>query len=120
MDDLSKFCCQNSRCPDHGKRGGGNLTVGGRYGENKQYRLLYCRTCKARFSERKGTPLFRSRLPRDKSIDVLKHLAEGCGIRQTERLTGVHRDTVTHYARVAGDHARALHDEIVSFSPGDP
>ena len=27
-------------------------------------RLLYCNACKARFSERKGTPLFRSHLPR--------------------------------------------------------
>jgi len=32
MDDLSRFCCQNSECPDYGKRGGGNLPVCGRYG----------------------------------------------------------------------------------------
>ena len=53
---LSRFCCQNEDCPDYGKRGAGNLTVCGRYGKDKQRRLLYCRTCKARFSERKGTP----------------------------------------------------------------
>ena len=27
MDDLSRFCCLNSDCPDYGKRGHGNLTV---------------------------------------------------------------------------------------------
>jgi hypothetical protein len=27
MDDLSAFCCQNEGCPDHGRRGHGNLRV---------------------------------------------------------------------------------------------
>ena len=58
MDDLARFCCQNIECTDHGKRGGGNLSVCDHYGPNKQRRMLYCATCKARFSERKGTPLF--------------------------------------------------------------
>jgi LacI family transcriptional regulator len=54
MDDLAGFCCLNSDCPDHGKRGAGNLTVTSRYGPEKTRRRLRCRTCKARFSERKG------------------------------------------------------------------
>ena len=52
-DDLSAFCCHNPDCPDYGQRGRGNLTVPMRYGP-QQRRLLRCRTCKARFSERKG------------------------------------------------------------------
>jgi hypothetical protein len=56
QEDLSRFCCQNPDCPDHGRRGIGTLTVCARYGTDKQHRLLYCRTCKARSSERKGTP----------------------------------------------------------------
>jgi hypothetical protein len=63
-DDLSRFCCQNDDCADYGQRGQGNLTVCMRYGP-QQRRLLYCKTCKARFSERKGTPLFDSRLPEE-------------------------------------------------------
>lgn len=118
MDDLSIFCCQNSQCPDHGQRGAGNLTVCAHYGSH-QWRLLYCRTCKARFSERKGTALFNSRLPQAQAIQVFEHLAEGCGLRATGRLTGVHRDTVGRLARLAGDHAKALHDELVAFSPSD-
>ena len=66
MDNLSRFCCLNYDCPDHGKRGAGNLTVTGRYGPEKARRMLRCRTCKARFSERKGTPLFDARLPPEK------------------------------------------------------
>jgi hypothetical protein len=65
MDDLSRFCCLNTACPDHGKRGHGNLTVPARHGPHKTRRLLRCSTCKSRFSERKGTPLFDARLPAD-------------------------------------------------------
>ena len=119
MDDLSCFCCLNSECPEHGKRGAGNLTVTSRYGPEKGRRMLRCRTCKARFSERRGTPLLDSRLPPGKAESVLEHVAEGCGVRQTERLVGVHRDTVTRYSRKAGDHARAAHDELVAVSPPD-
>ena len=79
--------------------------------------MLRCRACKARFSERKGTPLFDSRLPPEKVESVLEHIAEGCGVRQTGRLSGVNRKTVGRLSRVAGDHARGLHDELVAISP---
>jgi len=116
MHDLSAFCCQNTDCPDCGKRGHGNLTVCGHYGPHRR-RLLYCRSCKARFSERKGTPLFDTRLSEDKATAVLHHIAEGCGVRQTARLTGVSKDTVLRYSLRAGEHARQLHDDLVAFSP---
>jgi transposase-like protein len=118
MDDLSRFCCLNPDCADHGKRGAGNLTVRDRYGPHRR-RLLYCRICKARFSERKGTPLFDCRLDESKAQAVLAHLSDGCGVRQTERLAGVNRNTVMRLGRRAGDHARAAHDELVSLSPLD-
>ena len=120
MDDLSHFCCQNPECPDRGTKGGGNLVVHGRYGVAKTYRLLKCRTCRVRFSERKGTPLYRSHLSEEKVISILEHLTEGGGIRQTERLVKVHRDTVMRYGRLAGEHAKDAHDELVAFSPEDP
>jgi transposase-like protein len=80
---------------------------------------LYCRTCKARFSERKGTPLFQARLDERKIVSVLAHVDEGCGVRKTGRLVGVNRNTVIRYSRLAGEHGRELHDELVAFSPGD-
>jgi transposase-like protein len=120
MDDLSRFCCLNSDCPKHGKRGAGNITVTSRYGPNKASRMLRCAVCKSRFSERKGTPLFDSRLPLEKCQSVLEHIAEGCGVRQTGRLCGVNRSTVGRLSRLAGTHARDLHDELVAFSPEYP
>jgi transposase-like protein len=117
VEDLSRFCCQNPRCPLHGRRGVGNLSVCGTYGKRETFRLLYCRSCKARFGERKGTALFNSRLPADKAVSVLEHLAEGCGQRQTARLTRVNRKTVGRLTLKAGSQAKALHDELVAFSP---
>ncbi len=116
--DLSRFCCLNPDCSAHGKRGHGNLTVPMRDGPHRT-RLLRCSTCQTRFSERKGTPLFDTRLPPDTVTAVLAHVAEGTGTRKTARLVGVHRDTVTRSTALAGDHAQQLHDELVAFSPGD-
>jgi transposase-like protein len=117
-DDLARFCCQNRNCPDQGKRGLGNLRVCFRYGP-QQRRMLACRTCQARFSERKGTPLFDSRLPDSQVVCVLNHVAEGCGVRKTSRLVGVNKDTVVRYSLLAGAQARQLHDELVALSPPD-
>src|SRR6516225_3096705 len=117
IDDLSRFCCLNSRCPDFGRRGAANLTVTGRLGKSRQFRLLYCRTCHDRFSERKGTPLYRAHLPEDKVTSILEHIHEGCGVLKTARLVKVHPDTVSRYGRAAGAHARAAHDELVAHSP---
>ena len=119
MDDLSIFCCQNHACADFGKRGQGNLTVCARYGLH-QRRLLSCRSCKARCSERQGTPLFDTRLPENKVVAVLAHIAEGVGVRKTGRLVGVNKDTVVRYSLLAGRHAQQSHDELLAFSPADP
>jgi transposase-like protein len=119
MDDLRPFCCQNPACEDYGLRGRDNLRVGFPYGKHRR-RMLVCRTCQARFSERKGTAVFATRLPHDKAVAVWRHLPEGCGVRQTGRLVGVDKDTVGRYARKAGTHAQQTHDAVVVFSPGDP
>src|SRR5882672_8287519 len=119
MDDLVRFCCQRAGGADYGKRGAGNLIVRRHYGKDKRLRLLYCRTCHARFSERKGTPLFQARLPEAKVVAVLGYMGEGCGVRKTRRLGRVNRETVARYAVLAGTPAQALPDELVAFSPAD-
>ena len=45
----------------YGRRGEGNILVIDHFGKAR-HRLLYCRVCKARFSEFKGTPFFKSKL----------------------------------------------------------
>jgi transposase-like protein len=118
-DDLARFCCQNRECSLYGQRDAGNLSVCDHFAKAR-HRLLYCNACKARFSEFKGTPLFNCKLPHDKVLAILAHLNEGCGVRQTARLVGVNKDTVTRLALLAGEHAKAAHDELVAFSPQYP
>jgi transposase-like protein len=120
MDDLARFCCQAPDGTPYARRDAGNLSVCGRYGQHQQFRLLYCNACRARSSERKGTALYRCRLPDETAVAVFDHLAEGNGIRPTGRLVGVAPNTVVRLARVAGQHAHDAQDELVAFSPPDP
>jgi hypothetical protein len=112
-DDLDRFCCHNPDCTHSGRRGAGNLSVCGRFAK-AHHRLLYCQ---ARFSEFKGTPLVNAKPPHDPVLAILPHLAAGCGVRQTARLVGVNKDTVTRLALLAGARAQAAHDELVAFCP---
>src|SRR4051794_25645106 len=109
---IEHFFCHNSACPDHGKRGHGNVYFRGWSGRDKQIRMVYCRTCKKSYSQRKGTVLERSQLSADKVVSVLDHLKEGVGVRATSRLTGVSRDTISRHLAKAGDQAKNLHDEL--------
>ena len=86
-----------------------------RFGKNNHIRLLYCRTRKQRFFERKGTPLFRMKLDQKKAVSLLEHISESCGVRKTGRLVGVNKNTVMRYSRLAGEHAKMLHDELYQF-----
>jgi IS1 family transposase len=54
-------------------------------------------------------------LPRDRQIAVISALTEGCSIRATERLTGIHRDTIMRLGVRVGDGCAALHDELMQF-----
>lgn len=46
-------------------------------------------------------------LPRDRQIAVIAALAEGNSIRSTERLTGIHRDTIMRLGARSGTAARS-------------
>ena len=81
-----------------------------------EFRLLYCRTCRDRFSEHKGTPLYAP-FAADKVTSILEHIHEGCRVLKTVRLVKVHPDTVSRYGRAGGDHSRTAHDEVVAHSP---
>ena len=110
---LSAFCCQNERCEAYGKKGLGNIYQHWWVNRAKTIRNLRCRVCQTDFSERKGTPLYQSRLPEGQALAIAQHLAEGDGIRKTARLTGSMQNTVMRLNRLLGQHGKALHDEKV-------
>lgn len=49
-------------------------------------------------------------LSRDKQIEIIAALTEGMSIRSTERLTGVHRDTIMRLGARVGHGCARLHD----------
>jgi hypothetical protein len=49
-------------------------------------------------------------LPRDKQVEIVAALTEGMSIRSTERLTGVHRDTIMRLGVRIGLGCARLHD----------
>jgi len=107
---LDELCCVNPACLDRGRQGAGNLCV--RLGKGGgRWRVLGCTSCKTEFSERKGTPLWRTRMSPERAEAIASHLKEGCGIRKTSRLVGASKDGVTSIAIRLGLHARALHDQ---------
>lgn len=59
------------------------------------------------------------KLDRKKAVSLLEHISESCGVRKTGRMIGVNKNTVMRYSRLAGEHAKMLHDELVAFSPED-
>ncbi len=95
VDDLARFCCHHQDCRAHGQRGADNRTICRRDGQHQHVRLLYCRSCQARFAERHGTPLCGTKLETAKMVAVLDHVSAGCGVRKTRRLRGGHRETVS-------------------------
>ena len=119
MAGLEKFFCWNKVCPEYGIRGGNNIRVRSWFGKHNDIRLLYCLTCKEKFSERRGTILSDSRLPAEKVVSIIEHVVEGTGMRKTGRLVKTGHMTVSRYTKLAGDHAEQLHDELVAFSPSD-
>lgn len=52
-------------------------------------------------------------LPRDRQIQIIAALTEGCSIRAVERLTGVHRDTIMRLGVRVGEGCAAVHDGLM-------
>ena len=52
-------------------------------------------------------------LPYEKQIAANAALTEGCSIRATERLTGIHRDTVMRLGVRVGEGCASLHDGMM-------
>src|SRR6266550_5427091 len=72
---------------------------------NQRYR---CLSCKHTFRAPKVKTLDNMILAEGKALAVLSHLVEGCSIRSTERLTGVHRDTILTLLTIAGRKCETL------------
>ena len=94
--------CHNCRtsCSKHGKDRKGN----------QRYR---CGQCAKTFSQPTEKPLDDMRLPMEKAELCLRMLLEGNSIRSTERITGVHRDTIMRLLVLAGERCQRLMEDRI-------
>lgn len=91
--ETATFFCPNEACPDCGKKGMGNVVVYNRYGRDNR-RLLRCRTCNFRFSERRNTFFFGLHTHESKIKEVILYLLDGKSFREAALTAGIDKDTV--------------------------
>jgi len=85
-----------------------------RFGKNKAgHQRFRCRQCSRTFTDPGPRPLGDMRLPLDRALLCLQLLLEGNSVRSTERIVGVHRDTILALLEVAGHKAEALLDKHI-------
>ena len=86
--------CQNSSCKYFQIEIGKDILKRGKNrASNQQY---YCNHCQKWFVETKNTPFYHKHLTKHEIIQICKLLVEKKGIRNIERITGNHRDTISH------------------------
>lgn len=90
---LSDFFCPNESCDNHGKKGLGNIVLLDTYGKNRR-RLLKCKTCNVRFSERHNTFFFGLHTKESKIKEVISYLMEGMSFREAAVASDLDKDTV--------------------------
>jgi len=103
--------CQNESCLYFRKQIGKDII---KKGINRAgHRQLKCLHCYKYFTETKGTPLYNRKLSERKIKAVCKEFVETRGIRSTERMVHVHRDTITSLIDSIGEHALEMTQYLV-------
>jgi transposase-like protein len=90
---LDDFFCPNEACGNHGKRGLGNIIVYDKYGKD-QRKILKCKTCNFKFSERRIKFSFGLHTKDPKIREVISNLLEGMSFREAALASGLDKDTV--------------------------
>jgi LacI family transcriptional regulator len=91
--EIYGFFCHNKYCGDHGKKGLGNIIVHNRYGRYHR-RLLKCKTCNSKFSERRETFFYGMHTKETKIKEVIRYLLSGMSYREAATAAEIDKDTV--------------------------
>lgn len=108
-DDLALFACPNPECDRFNQFDAGNLSVCERMGKGKAIRRLYCTHCQQRFSERRGSLMEYTKLPKDTVVRLVKCLSHGCSVEATADICEVGTRTVQRVLERAGPRSEAFH-----------
>ena len=107
--DLALFACPNDDCDAFNRFDGGNLSVCERIGKDKAIRRLYCNHCGQRFSERRGSLMQYTKLPKPAVVRIVKCLGHGCSIEATADICEVDPRSVARLLENAGQRAEDFH-----------
>jgi transposase-like protein len=107
MDPQAVFC-PNLACPARGQKGRGNIRI-----HSQRQRRYHCQLCGQTFSERRGTPFYRSRVVPELITLVLTLLAYGCPILAIVQAFGFQARTVRRWLAAGGEHCRQVHEHRV-------
>jgi transposase-like protein len=113
MQELENYFCTNPACKDYGTSGKGNINVHFSYGKSGR-RMLYCKTCKGRFSETKCTAFFGTKYSAQTVGDIIRVTAEGNGVRATARILGLDKNAVNRVILKAGRHCELVLGNLLS------
>lgn len=76
-----------------------------------------CPQCRRTFTEAHSAPFGKMTTPVDEAVTVLGMLLEGASIRSTERITGLHRDTIMKLLVAAGERCEKLMGRLIVNIP---
>jgi len=104
-------CCQNEKCQDHSKFGGGNIIRHSKYKTRQGRRRRYlCKTCKKTFCSTKGTPYYRLHKSRSDFDEAVQMSVEGVGISSISRIKCVSWNTIASWQYLACKAAGEFND----------
>lgn len=110
--DLSQHFCPNPDCKHYGQKGLWNITTSTTFGKQK-IRLLRCRSCNKRFSERQNTVFSGLHLDEKTITEILLCLAEGLSVRGCARVKSVDKDTIQRVLERARQHCKKVLSELI-------
>jgi transposase-like protein len=109
---IIKTTCQNPDCKYFLKEKGKDIL---KRGKNRAgHQRYYCNHCNKWFLETTNTPLYHKHLSKSEIILICKHLVEKNGIRSIERITGHHRDTISHLLEDLAVHAEFVNNILLN------
>ena len=106
-----KAVCQNKACTFYQLEKGKDIVKRGK--NTASHQRYYCFHCHRYSVETKGTPLYNKKLSERKIKAICKEIVETRGIRATERIVHVHRDTISRLINDLGNHAREMTQFLV-------
>jgi transposase-like protein len=97
FDDLQEIVCPNPGCEYYLRVEGKAIIKRGKYKTGHQ--RYHCKHCGKFFMDTIGTAIYRKHLSKDEIRLIYRLYLEKNGIRSIERITGHHRDTISHLIR---------------------